>query len=166
MMRIALQLLAVAIAAFSTVEACTVGVGIFYPLAAGCLTTNSDGDLLLVQDFNGQWTFPAGTRSRIFESGADIAESETFEESSVVVDPGFQVCGVRSFSFFGFDLDLFAGYCCELVDAPEVLTTTDPQIQTAAFVSRETIVNFLDSELRFPDQRQLLLGVIDGVVCA
>ena len=165
-MRFTVQLLAIVIAVIQSAQACDPDFPrVFFALAAGCLTTNDASELLLVQDLNGQWTFPAGSRSRFFQSNENIAQRETNEEAGLDVTVKEQACGEFSISFF--DIDIFAGFCCDLVGNPSSpFTTNSPsEIQQVAFLDRETVEGFSDSELRFPEQRGLLLDVIDGNIC-
>lgn len=149
----------------SNCHACETGVHVWYPLAAGCLVRNDNGELLLVQSADdAKWTFPAGSRSSIFEKGGDIAARETLEEAGVTVVVGEEACGVKSFGFFS--ANLFIGYCCSEDPTGQTPSTNDPsEIAQAQFLDRNTVAGFMDEDLRFPDQKQLLLDVIDGNLC-
>ena len=152
---------------FSGSFACTPGGFVFYPSAAGCLATDNTGErLLMVQDTNSQWTFPAGSRTfsffGFFDSGSTIAERETIEESGIdtTADRG-AFCSTGG--FLGFLS--FAGYCCEPTDAAAVPSPDGVETIAAAYLSRATIAAFEASDLRFPEQQQLLLDVIDNGLC-
>eukprot|EP00549_Striatella_unipunctata_P024598 CAMPEP_0118686680 /NCGR_PEP_ID=MMETSP0800-20121206/7951_1 /TAXON_ID=210618 ORGANISM="Striatella unipunctata, Strain CCMP2910" /NCGR_SAMPLE_ID=MMETSP0800 /ASSEMBLY_ACC=CAM_ASM_000638 /LENGTH=125 /DNA_ID=CAMNT_0006583759 /DNA_START=131 /DNA_END=508 /DNA_ORIENTATION=- len=120
----------------------------------------------MVQNFENEWTFPAGGRSRLlFQSGRAIAKKETAEEAGIIISEARDlVCSVVQPPVLS---SRFAAYCC-IMDSSSNNQIPNPnnsngEIQQAAFLTAENITNLADEELRFPDQRQLLLDVIDGV---
>jgi len=80
----------------------------------------------------------------------------------VTVDVGKVACGAPKILLFLFG---FVGHCYTEDPAdqtPEALDETE--IEEASYVDRAFVMSLSDEELRFPEQRQLLLDVIDGVL--
>jgi 8-oxo-dGTP pyrophosphatase MutT (NUDIX family) len=113
-----------------------------------------------------KWTFPAGNIESWLEKPQEAAARETLEEADITVIVNEAACAVKSFTAFPLDIDSFTGYCCSENPAGQIPASgNSPEIVDAKFLDRDTVSNFLDDELRFPDQRQLLLDVIDGNLC-
>jgi 8-oxo-dGTP pyrophosphatase MutT (NUDIX family) len=151
---------------FEICHGCDPDVRIKKPLAAGCLVRNSDSELLMVQSADDlKWTFPAGNVESWLEKPQEAAARETLEETDITVNVNEAACAVKSFTF-PLDIDSFTGYCCSENPAGQNPSSgSAPEIVAAKFLDRDTIANFLDDELRFPGQKQLLLDVIDGKLC-
>ena len=133
-----------------------------FPKAAGCLITNgSNRDLLLVKNPDGEWTFPAGNRAGIFENGRGIAERETKEEAGIDGTVDDWVCS--SDGILG--IWSFVGYCCTADNDSQAPSPDGDEVTEAKYMSRSELAGLSSAELRFPDQQDFLLSVIDGTYC-
>lgn len=150
---------------FTQTQACEPAEDVFYPRASGCLVTTDNNELLMVQDTNNQWTFPAGRRSKIFESGMSIASRETEEEAGVTVDEIIVELVCVDGGYFNIGFWGFAGYCCTPTDEGEIPSPDGNEVVDAAYLNETVIESFEDSDLRFPDQKEFLLQVVRGEYC-
>jgi 8-oxo-dGTP pyrophosphatase MutT (NUDIX family) len=132
---------------------------VFFPDSAGCLIRNSDNQILLVKDTNGEWSFPGGSID-CFEDAEGAAERETYEEAGVTVTVGATACGDAT--------NAFQGYCCTenpSGQTPSIDNNVDNEIVDAQWLTRAELDALADSQLKFPYQRELLEDVVDGTIC-